>query len=254
MSSSNNQFDDPLSQQEISSIKPDLGTLGQKEKQVPRFTYSTAEYDSYIKNGFGAPLLQDRSDKWEVRFLNQVDLTKCRNNKIQVKILNLQRTRAIDYSSPKEEKKEFLVYSCDWLGANWLGNEIAVRGHIEGKYKELTRQLLTRMDSETGRVNAYYVKGPVRSVHTLPFTKKAVDRILNDPNPFGADSQSITDIDSVMFYGKFDGERGLANFRCTGYTYDQFIVPEWKRFVELATRRGGPAAILTNAEQEGYIK
>ena len=63
------------------------------------------------------------------------------------------------------------------------------------------------MDSESGHVNAYYVKGPTRTVHTIPFTKKIVDKILNDPNPFGADSQNITDINSVTFYGKFEGER-----------------------------------------------
>ena len=78
---------------------------------------------------------------------------------------------------------------------------------------------------------------------------------MNDPNPFGADSENITgDKDSIAFYGKFDGERGLSNFRCTGYTYEQFVTPEWNRFVELATRRGGPANLLTNSEQENYIK
>ena len=119
-----NQWNDELNQ-EVSSIKPDLGTLGQKEKQIPRFTYSTAEYDSYVKNGFGAPALIDRSDKFEVRFLQQVDLSKCKNNKIQIRILNMQRTRAIDYSSEKEEKREFLVYMVDWLAYQWLGNQIS---------------------------------------------------------------------------------------------------------------------------------
>ena len=112
------QWNDELNQ-EVSSIKPDLGT-SQKEKQIPRFTYSTAEYDSYKKNGFNAPELINRSDKFEIRFLNQVDLSKCKNNKIQVRVLNMQRTRAIDYSSEKEEKREFLVYSCDWLANTWL--------------------------------------------------------------------------------------------------------------------------------------
>ena len=39
----------------------------------------------------------------------------------------MQRTRAIDYSSEKEEKREFLVYMSDWLANNWLGNNLAVR-------------------------------------------------------------------------------------------------------------------------------
>ena len=145
---------------------------------------------------------------------------------------------------------------CDWLAANWLGNLISVRSHIEGKHKELTKQLVTRMDNESGRVNAYYVKGPARTVHTIPFTKKTVDKILNDPNPFGADSQNITDIDSVAFYGKFDGaiERGLQTMRCGDYSYEQFTQTLWSQFTELATRRGGPASRLTNSEQETYIK
>ena len=61
------QWSDELNQ-EVSSIKPDLGTQ-QQERKEPRFTYSTAEYDSYIKNGFGAPDLIDRSDKFEVTIL-----------------------------------------------------------------------------------------------------------------------------------------------------------------------------------------
>ena len=233
------QWSDELNQ-EISSIKPDLGTQ-QQERKEPRFTYSTAEYDSYKKNGFGAPELINRSDKFEVRFLNQVDLSKCKNNKIQVKILNMERTRAIDYSSEKEEKREFLVYMVDWLAKNWLGNMLAVRSHIEGKHHELTKQLVTKMDSEDGRVNAYYVKGPTRTVHTIPFSKKVVDKILNDPNPFGADSENITDKDSVSFYGKFDGERGIQTMRTGDYSYEQFVTPEWNHFAELATgRKVGP--------------
>ena len=93
------------------------------------------------------------------------------------------------------------------------------------------------MDQDTGRVNAYYVRGPFRTVHTIPFTKKTVDKILNNPEPFGPDSQNITDINSVIFYGKFEGERGIQTMRCADYTYEQFIVPEWKQFVELAVRK-----------------
>ena len=50
----------------------------------------------------------------------------------------MQRTRAIDYSSEKEEKREFLVYTCDWLANNWLGN-LHVRSHIEGKASRINK-------------------------------------------------------------------------------------------------------------------
>ena len=42
--------------------------------------------------------------------------------------------------------------------------------------------------------------------------------------------------------------------RCGDYTFEQFVTPEWNRFVELAVTKGGPAARIMNAEQEGYIK
>ena len=71
-------------------------------------------------------------------------------------------------------------------------------------------------------------------MHTIPFTKKIVDKILNDPNPFGADSQNITDINSVTFYGKFDGERGIQSMRTGDYSYEQFIPPEWNRFPRIS--------------------
>ncbi len=148
--------------QEVSTIKPVLS--GEKSKAVPKFHYSTAEYDSYIKNGFGAPDLVSRSDKFEQRFLAQVDLEKCPHKKIQVRILNMIRTKAVDYSTEKEERKEYLVYMCDWLGNNWLGNELAVRGHVEGKFQELTRRLITNIDKETGETQGYYVKGPMREI------------------------------------------------------------------------------------------
>ena len=90
----------------------------------------------------------------------------------------MQRTRAIDYSSEKEEKNEFLVYMCDWLAKNWLGNQIAVRSHIEGKHKELTKQLVTKMDNENGRVNAYYVKGPLERYTLFLSPKRQLIRFL----------------------------------------------------------------------------
>ena len=88
----------------------------------------------------------------------------------------------------------------------------------------LTRRLVTKMDNENVRVNAYYVRGPSRTVHTIPFSRKVVvDKILNSPEPFGPDSQNITDINIVIFYGKFDGERGIQTMRCGDYTYEQSL-------------------------------
>ncbi len=74
---------------EVSSIVP-----GQEErsKKELRFTYSTAAYDSFVKEGFEAPDIDHRPDKWEYRFLAQVDPGK---GKVKVRITRMFRIRAI---------------------------------------------------------------------------------------------------------------------------------------------------------------
>lgn len=43
---------------------------------------------------------------------------------------------------------------------------------------------------------------------------------------------------------------GLESFRCGAFTYDQFVVPEWKRFVEIAIQEGGPAQRIRYPDEE----
>ena len=107
-----------------------------------------------------------------------------------------------------------------------------------------------RPDAETGRVEPYYIKGMPRDVYFIPFTKTTVDKILNSEHPFGADSINITDKDKILYYGKFSDVLGIPSFRCMDYTYEQFTnTPEWKRFLELAIRPGGPAGRVPNSQQ-----
>jgi hypothetical protein len=48
------------------------------------------------------------------------------------------RQKAIDYNSPKRERKEYLVYYERWEDRNWLKQVIApVTEHIEGRYEEV---------------------------------------------------------------------------------------------------------------------
>jgi len=146
---------------------------------------------------------------------------------------------ATDYSSENIENKEFLYYECEWRAKNWLGAELT---HVEGMYKVQTkRRQLGEFDTKTGIQQAYYVKDVTRVVYSIPFTKTKVDEILEAEHPFGPDSINMTERDRAIFYGKFDRFLGVQSFRCGDYIYEQFIEPEWKRFVELALREGGPS-------------
>ena len=87
-------------------------------------------------------------------------------------------------------------------------------------------------------MTAHYIKDTPREVYSIPFSKTEVDKVLKGEHPFGPDSVNITDLSKVVFYGKFEGMLGIMNFRCADFTYEQFTVPEWKKFVELATKQG----------------
>jgi hypothetical protein len=223
---------------EVSSIKPRIKEAGRPNQEI-KFYYSTLEYDSYAKEGFVAPTGRYRPDRKEREFLTRANIER---GKIQVAITAMIRLLAPDYSTEKQERREYLLYESDWFAKNWLGAEIPpLRGHVEGRYLEQTKRLVTSTNIETGRVDVVYERGAPRMVHTIPFDKKEVDKVLFGEHPFGPDSINITNLDEVLYYGKFEGIRGISTFRCNDYTYDQFVMPGWEKFLELAIRPGGPA-------------
>lgn len=226
---------------EISSIKPTIPGVTPDKPEL-KFTYSTDAYDSYVKEGFEPPEYFRRPDKYELRFLSAVDLTK---GKVKVEITRMFRVRAQDFSSDKKEFKEYLLWESNWYAKNWLDNDLNVTSHMEGKYMQQTKKLVTGVpDNKTGVLKSWYEKGVPRAVHAIPFTKTAVDKLLEGQHPFGPDSINITDKEKVVYYGKIENILGIQNFRCSDYTYEQFVLPEWKKFLELATRPGGPTGRL----------
>lgn len=229
--------------EERSSIKPNLPGTEQIDKPDLKFSFSTEAYDSYVKEGFEPPGPFYRPDKFELRFLNKVDITK---GKIKVEITKLVRVREKDYSSEtgKQEYRDFVTWESNWYAKDWLENDIVSTSHIEGKYKQQTKKLVRKIIPETGKTDAYYVKGVPREVYTIPFSKAAVDKILQSQHPFGPDSINITDTAKVIYVGKISNVLGVSTFRCADYSYEQFVVPEWKTFVDLATQYGGPTGRL----------
>ena len=136
---------------------------------------------------------------WENKFLSQVDISK---GKIKVKVNTMIRQVAPDWSTDREDRKEYLTFNSDWMAKNYLGVDIRVLGHVEGVFMDQQRELVTTKDQRTGEETAYYRKGQARETFYIPFTKKKVEEILSD-HPFGEDSINITNKDRVLYYGKF---------------------------------------------------
>ena len=231
---------------EVSSIKP--GPQEERSKRELKFKYNMAAYESFAKQGFESPEYYNRPDKWEFEFISKVDPGK---GPVKTRVTRMFRIRAIDYDSEKHETKEYLYYETEWYALQWNGNPLRLNEHVVGRHKEQTKRLeLGDFDPKTGIQRSWYVKDTPKTVYTIPFSKKAVDEALENKHPFGPDSINTTDKDSVIYYGKFDRILGMESFRCGDYTYEQFIVPEWKEFLGLAIQEGGPQRRVRYPDEE----
>jgi len=129
----------------ISTNKPDV-----EKKPEPKIEYNNRSYKSYTKNGFADNIPHSISgphDRMQ-KFLSQVDIRK---GPIERTVTTIVRLRAIAWSTKKHERKEFIYYTEDWNGNNWLGIPITKWGvseHIEGKFTEVLMR--PKLDERTG--------------------------------------------------------------------------------------------------------
>ena len=189
----------------ISTIKPEI-----EKKPEVKITYNDKTYQSYIDAGFGDlvapgtsyPLAHQINAPREriLRFLNECDLRKGPINRT---VTAMYRVKAIDWTSPKHERKEFIWYEERWTGVNFLGIDVnPMDGHIEGKYREvLTRPVL---DQQTGENidNAY---AGIRETYYIPWSTKNVNEII-------ANSAHSTK-ESIRYIIKFGSEDSPDGFQ-----------------------------------------
>src|SRR6058998_432884 len=101
---------------QTSSIKPDASSF---KRPDPGLQWNNKTEESYETQGFDT---RDFAMSQERKFLSQVDIRKAPIKRTVTKIVRL---KAIDYSTEKLERKEYLYYYENWTGVNWLGIRIA---------------------------------------------------------------------------------------------------------------------------------
>ena len=128
--------------------------------------YNNKSYESFIDNGFEAYIPRsvygprDRMLTW----LNKVDLRK---GPLERTVRSIVRLKAIDYNSPKHERKEFVYYEEDWTANDWLGIPIdPYGGHIEGRFSEALYS--RKLDERTGEFIGNHIhRNQGQILHTL---------------------------------------------------------------------------------------
>jgi hypothetical protein len=215
----------------------------QTPKPKPRFIFSEKSsvidtYESFGKEGF-ADLLTDYANisahharfpyEQQKSFLSKVDLTK---GPILVNVGMMIRTMAVDWSSPKRERKEYLYYTTHWEAKDFLGNTIRCSNDAEGKYTQQTKEIKTRLDpnSKTGEHIQEYHRGVPRDAYTIPWNKKTADSILTGEKYFGEDSINTTHLDEVQYIVKFP----YGNPSKTSFGISDFLDLKYEKLQELS--------------------
>ena len=86
----------------------------------------------------------DHVTEWQ-QFLSKVDLRK---GPIERTVRMIVRLKAIDWNDPKHTRKEWVYYTEDWSGKDWLGIPIdPFSEHVEGRYTEC----VTRGEGDVGK-------------------------------------------------------------------------------------------------------
>ncbi len=212
----------------ISTIKPDV-----PKKPEVKIEYNDRTYQSYIDTGFGDLLSPGSTSKVAhqvnspreriLKFLNEADIRK---GPVERTVTAMYRLKAIDWTSPKHERKEFICYEERWTGVNWLGIPVnPIDGHIEGKYIEVVTT--PKLDERTGE-HIDNVFGGTRESYYIPWSKKNVDEIIASSAHSTKESIKL-----IIKFGMEDGPEGFSMTTRNQFSYEQFATLPWEKVKEL---------------------
>ncbi len=200
-----------------------------KIKKKQQIEYNNRTEQSYISNGLEAPETLDYQEK---NFLSKVDPEA---EPIQRTVTKIVRLKAIDYNSPKLERKEYIIYYENWTGRDWLKRIIPpVTDHIEGKYNEVITEPVYQQQELFG-----YKYSGKKEVHYIEFSKENVDSIIE--KSIGSNRENIKDL-------FVDGPLGYE------FPYDEFVNKSYEELVSMLISPGGPKTVLQKQQLERFQK
>ena len=192
----------------------------EEEIEEPILEYNNKTYRSYVSQGLGAPEFLDYQEK---QFVAAVDPDK--KDQIERTVTKIIRVKAIDYTSKKKERKDYIYYYENWNANDWQGAKLPpVTDHIEGYYYEQD----TTPKVERNRIIGYKRSGQ-HPVYYIPFSKEKVDEIIE--SSVGTDKETIL----------FTVISGPLSYE---FPYEKFVNLSFDELNALLIRPGGPLAAV----------
>ena len=196
----------------------------QTPKPKPRFILTDSSssvistYESFAKEGF-AHLMSSQAEfpyLQEKKFLTKVDLIK---GPILVSVQSIIRIMAVDWESPKRERKEYMYYTTQWEAKDHLNNTIKCSHEAEGRDMQQTKKTMTKLNPN-GEELVQYVRTPACELYTLLTSEKI----------FGEDSINITNLTEVQYTVKFQ----YGNPSRTSFGMSDFLDFKYEKLQELS--------------------
>jgi hypothetical protein len=223
----------------------------QTPRPKPRFIFSEKSsvidtYESYAKEGFSHMLTNQAEFPHNQKnlFLSSVDLTK---GPILVTVQNIIRTMAVDWDSPKRERKEYMYYTTQWEAKNHKNNTIKYIQEHEGKFIQQTKEIVTKTNPQGEDVDVY-VRGSPRDVYTLQWDKKKAQELLSGEKTYGEDSINITNAPEVQYTVKFPN----SNPSRTGFDKEDFMNLTYQALWDKARTTPSPQLEVLKRRQNPY--
>jgi hypothetical protein len=154
----------------------------QPEKPMPIFEYNNRTWKSYqdiiekykiddltVPHGVSAPEERKRD------FLARVDLEQ---GPIERKITSM--VRFIAKNREDKQPREYIKYEEDWQANDWMGRKLRNSENVEGVYMEQEVEKIIRYNEMKGPEILGYRKSGEHAVHTIPYSKEAVEKIIGE--------------------------------------------------------------------------
>lgn len=199
----------------------------------PEIPFNHRTIEAYSKEGLEAPRARwilGRHNKFTARF-------KADKGPLQIIIQQMVRQRKTVFDDKgKAVTKDFLVYSYDLKGKDWLGNEMCVSGNIEGKHLEPKFTTSISINRETGQHIETKEHAGHEEVYTIELTEKNRKKVIEDI--INKSTGSTTD--QIRFVARFPETALGASFHCNLYSFDQFLNSSIDELERLGRKEGGP--------------
>jgi hypothetical protein len=208
--------------------------------------FNERTFEAYQNESLDPPngILSDKArlDKFKSKF-------KQDKAPLQIIIKSMHRRPVITFDETgKAVKKDYLTYTTEYHGKDWLGNDIWIREHIHGVYNKPTFRVITTLDRETGDYIEKKEYGGIAEEYYIELTEKnrkqVIEEIINKSNG--------TFVENIRFYYHVPSSIKGPPFRCDQFTYDQFINSSLEELESLA-RKGIGTVPYSSKDKKSYM-